>query len=339
MATNLILTKQSSDTEIRSYFKAILELSKSDNEFPVNFDEVWMLVYQDKHKAVNELKDKFIENIDYQALTQKVECKNGIGYSRKIDYYLTVPCLEFFIARKVRAVFEVYRQVFHFKMNTMKAAPSYHSESDKLIDYLKHELEQSKAELEQCKTELYYQRGRMDVEKELAAANAKLEMQDELAKAKTWIMYQESEHRTEIRNGQLILHSKLKTEESGSGNAEQKPKAVKTYNAPCRFGSRGVIERKSPGAMLIREMCQKMREDGIAHVKSSEVFDWLRNNGHLSSAKENFNKPSDECLEKGWIVFSACGSTGSGVRYVTPYITKEGYKHFVGIIMQQGGIK
>lgn len=338
MATNLILTKQSSDTEIRSYFKAILELSKSDNEFPVNFDEVWMLVYQDKHKAVNELKDKFIENIDYQALTQKVECKNGIGYSRKIDYYLTVPCLEFFIARKVRAVFEVYRQVFHFKMNTMKAAPSYHSESDKLIDYLKHELEQSKAELEQCKTELYYQRGRMDVEKELAAANAKLEMQDELAKAKTWIMYQESEHRTEIRNGQLILHSKLKTEESGSGNAEQKPKA-KTYNAPCRFGSRGVIERKSPGAMLIREMCQKMREDGIAHVKSSEVFDWLRDNGHLSSEKDQFNKPSDECLEKGWIVFSACGSTGSGVRYVTPYITKEGYKHFAGVISQKGGVK
>ena len=26
---------------------------------------------------------------------------------------LSVPCLEFFIARKVRSVFEVYRQVFH----------------------------------------------------------------------------------------------------------------------------------------------------------------------------------------------------------------------------------
>ena len=28
-------------------------------------------------------------------------------------YYLSVSCLEFFIARKIRAVFEVYRQVFH----------------------------------------------------------------------------------------------------------------------------------------------------------------------------------------------------------------------------------
>ena len=221
---------------------------------------------------------------------------------------------------------------------TGKASIPSRSDADGLIDYLKHELEQCKAELEQCKAEMHYQRGRMDVEKELAAANAKLEMQDELAKAKAWIMYQEIEHRTEIRNGKLTLLSKIKAEELGSGNAEQKPKA-KTYNAPCRFGSRGVIERKSPGAMLIREMCQKMREDGIAHVKSSEVFDWLRDNGHLSSEKDQFNKPSDECLEKGWIVFSACGSTGSGVRYVTPYITKEGYKHFAGIIMQKGGLK
>lgn len=98
-------------------YKYLLKLSQSDNEFPVNFDDVWMLVYQDKHKAVNELKEKFIESVDYQAITQKVKCQNGIGYSRRIDYHITVPCLEFFIARKVRSVFEVYRQVFHHTVN------------------------------------------------------------------------------------------------------------------------------------------------------------------------------------------------------------------------------
>lgn len=113
MAKEIILSKESSESEIKAYFNEVLKLSQSDNEFPINFDEVWMLVYQDKHKAVNELKDKFIEGVDYQALTQKVECQNGIGYSRRIDYYLTVSCMEFFIARKVRPVFEVYRQVFH----------------------------------------------------------------------------------------------------------------------------------------------------------------------------------------------------------------------------------
>lgn len=113
MAKEIILSKESSESEIKAYFNAVLKLSQSDNEFPINFDEVWMLVYQDKHKAVNELKDKFIEDVDYQAVTQKVECQNGIGSSRRIDYYLTVSCMEFFIARKVRPVFEVYRQVFH----------------------------------------------------------------------------------------------------------------------------------------------------------------------------------------------------------------------------------
>ena len=61
MSTNITLSKESSESEIKAYFNEILKLSQSDNEFPVNFDDVWMLVYQYKHKAVNELKEKFIE--------------------------------------------------------------------------------------------------------------------------------------------------------------------------------------------------------------------------------------------------------------------------------------
>ena len=56
MSTNITLSKESSESEIKAYFNEILKLSQSDNEFPVNFDDVWMLVYQYKHKAVNELK-------------------------------------------------------------------------------------------------------------------------------------------------------------------------------------------------------------------------------------------------------------------------------------------
>ena len=33
--------------------------------------------------------------------------------SVKLEYNISVSCMEFFIARKVRPVFEVYRQVFH----------------------------------------------------------------------------------------------------------------------------------------------------------------------------------------------------------------------------------
>lgn len=34
------LTKQSSEGEIKTYFAGILKLSRSDDEFPVNLDDV-----------------------------------------------------------------------------------------------------------------------------------------------------------------------------------------------------------------------------------------------------------------------------------------------------------
>ena len=117
------LTKQSSDQEIKAYFEAVLRLSKDSKEFPVNLDDVWPLVYSAKEKAVRALKsnDLFLQNVDYQVLAKNGEnsgvlAQNGgkgrNGRPTEI-YMLSVPCLEFFIARRVRPVFEVYRQVFH----------------------------------------------------------------------------------------------------------------------------------------------------------------------------------------------------------------------------------
>lgn len=96
---------------LNAIFLKVLELRKSGNEFPVSLDEVWPLCYENRWKAVEWLKANFMQDIDYQILTQKGR-KPQVGRPSK-DYMLTVSCLEFFIARKVRAVFEVYRQVFH----------------------------------------------------------------------------------------------------------------------------------------------------------------------------------------------------------------------------------
>lgn len=121
------LTKQSSEAEIKAYFCAVLNLSESDEEYPVNLDDVWPLVYTEKGKAVRALKsnDLFMEGVDYILLAQNGKqdsplAQNGkrlasgkFNGENKVTYMLSVPCLEFFIARKVRPVFEVYRQVFH----------------------------------------------------------------------------------------------------------------------------------------------------------------------------------------------------------------------------------
>lgn len=118
----LQLTKQSTAQEIKAYFEEVLKLSKDSKEFPVNLDEVWPLVYAEKGKAVRALKSNelFVEGIDFILLAQngKQDRNNGKqvnswGGNNQVTYMLSVPCLEFFIARKVRPVFEVYRQVFH----------------------------------------------------------------------------------------------------------------------------------------------------------------------------------------------------------------------------------
>lgn len=115
----LQLTKQSTDQEIKAYFEEVLRMSRDSEEFPVNLDEVWPLVYSRKDKAVRALQsnDLFMQNVDYQVFPQNGE-QDGKrakqwGGNNQVTYMLSVPCLEFFIARKVRPVFEVYRQVFH----------------------------------------------------------------------------------------------------------------------------------------------------------------------------------------------------------------------------------
>ena len=119
----LQLTKQSTEQEIKAYFEEVLRLTRDSEEFPVNLDEVWPLVYSRKDKAVRALQsnDLFLQNVDYQVFPQNGENSGGLtqnggkvpnGRPTEI-YMLSVPCLEFFIARKVRPVFEVYRQVFH----------------------------------------------------------------------------------------------------------------------------------------------------------------------------------------------------------------------------------
>lgn len=128
-ATGLRLSKGSPEEQVKQYFMAIMELSKLSEEFPINLDDVWPLVYSRRQEAVRALimnDSLFVEGVDYQILRKNAQqdsciedAENGKqdikkwGGNNKVEYYLSVPCLEYLIVRKVRPVFEVYRQVFH----------------------------------------------------------------------------------------------------------------------------------------------------------------------------------------------------------------------------------
>lgn len=117
------LSKEADDNLLEMYFRAILELAKiSETEFIVDFDKVWPIAYKDKRSAIYELKDKFIKDVDYQTVRRKVQASNIAGFVYSDIYFINVPCLEYFVARKVPRVFEIYRRVFHKTAEAVGAA-------------------------------------------------------------------------------------------------------------------------------------------------------------------------------------------------------------------------
>ena len=108
---NIVLSKQSSENEIKTYFEKVLELNQSGDEYPVDLELVWPLIYSEKSKSVRALTSDFIQDVDYKVLA--INGENPLGGRPSENYKLTIPCMEYFVARKVRPVFEVYRKVFH----------------------------------------------------------------------------------------------------------------------------------------------------------------------------------------------------------------------------------
>lgn len=116
---------------LKDYFTFLCNAHSKNERFPVDLDLVWPLAYSRKDHAVRELKQNFIEGFDYQPLPKNGEqdCnslrKNAEqdpgkwGGSNKVTYHLTIQCMEYFIVRKVREVFEVYRTVFEKFLNEM----------------------------------------------------------------------------------------------------------------------------------------------------------------------------------------------------------------------------
>ena len=131
MNENLILTKDSNPSDIERYFRGVLALDQQDKVFSVNLDDVWQLAYSERGKAVRALKANFIENVDFLPIAKNGENspahrgKQDWGGNNKVDYYLTSACMEYFVARKVRPVFEVYRRVFHHAVAQVQQQPSF----------------------------------------------------------------------------------------------------------------------------------------------------------------------------------------------------------------------
>lgn len=121
------------------------------------------------------------------------------------------------------------------------------------------------------------------------------------------------------------------------GKAERvSPKLpLRDYSIPCLTASEIRIHYRD--AMLVRQMARLIsREHGII-VRAAQIFSFLRREGWLLSSPDCYNAPSEESTKRGFILAAHSGATGAGLKYHTPYITREGYEFFSRIIIQKGG--
>lgn len=99
--------------EIRDYFALVIEAERSGEPFPVDFDSVWSLAYSTKGNAKRALleSDELFAGEDYHFIqNDKMVSRPQGGGIQPDKIFLSVACLEFFIARKVRPIFSIYRQ-------------------------------------------------------------------------------------------------------------------------------------------------------------------------------------------------------------------------------------
>jgi hypothetical protein len=187
-----------------------------------------MLAYSEKGKAVRALKTNFIENIDFSlAQNGKQTIKQGRGGHNEETYLLSTSCLEYFIARKVRPVFEVYRQVFHkavknetlFKESEIK---SYLLQADQLAREAVKRAEVAERQVKKLEEQLWEEKARVVIETERMAVERDLKNScfGYLIQTKQYAKWQEYDTRAKLKQ----TAERLKR--------EQKKKDARPYELP-----------------------------------------------------------------------------------------------------------
>lgn len=268
----LILTKESSSEEIKKYFEKILDLSKStENEFPVNLDEVWMLAYNRKDYATDALVRDFIEDVDYQRTSARTE----VG-SIKYEYKISVPCLEFFIARKIRPVFEVYRKVFHgvARMSFSNKVPTTFSEALRLA-----------AEQQEQKNK--------KISDSLKGHAVSIETKRKISESLRRKMSTKDESLKGLRNGRLIILEEIERKVKPSGQKERMVKCLCDCGKAVEVRLNNFIHgRVKSCGCLQREIASNVaRKHGLSLTKINNVYRAIK--------RRCYNKNCDDYKDYG----------------------------------------
>lgn len=191
-----------------------------------------------------------------------------------------------------------------------------------LLTEIEEELSESISMLQHKKDRISYLKYRLEREETLSAGTAQSQFEQRISRLEQMIQNYLSGD-----NGSVTPVNKNPETTTHPFYAKK--------DIPCYTVSE--IRTRFRDAMLVRQMARTMsRENGIV-VRTARLFDFLRREGWLLSSPECYNAPSEESTKRGLILAAHSSATGSGVKYYTPYITREGYEFFSRIIMQKGG--
>lgn len=119
---------------------------------------------------------------------------------------------------------------------------------------------------------------------------------------------------------------------------QEKSKAkITSPKAPVRTMSsiRSMIQRQSPGAMVMSEVRKMLIEKHNINIRTKQLFDFFREKEWISTDKNQFNKPSEQCIDNGWMLTSLSGTMPNGLQYYTPYVTLKGFDYFADLILKK----
>lgn len=191
-----------------------------------------------------------------------------------------------------------------------------------LLTEIEEELSESISMLQHKKDRISYLKYRLEREESLSAGTAQSQFEQRISRLEQMIQNYLSGD-----NGSVTPVNKNPETSTHPFYAKK--------DIPCYTVSE--IRTRFRDAMLVRQMARTMsRENGIV-VRTARLFDFLRREGWLLSTPECYNAPSEESTKRGLILAAHSSATGSGVKYYTPYITREGYEFLSRIIMQKGG--
>ena len=91
------------------------------------------------------------------------------------------------------------------------------------------------------------------------------------------------------------------------------------------------IRKKYPQYKSSRDTLKWLKEKGI-RIKNFDFYALMRQNGLISSDDATYNMPTDESVEKGWMITGLSGTHQliDGRHYYTPYFSPEGLEYILG---------